>query len=55
MTLYDVYDFDRKVNPFRLFKSFSYLKQRVINALDTGEKLGVVSNFEIQVDLIDYF
>lgn len=54
-TLYDVYDFARKDAPFGLIKIGDYFKQQLINTLDTAEKLGILSNFEIQVHISDIF
>jgi hypothetical protein len=51
--LYDVYDFARGDMPFSLFGLQDSLKQKMINLLDTGEELGVVSNFEILIHVKD--
>lgn len=52
--LYDIYDFVRGDAP-SIFKIGDYFKQQAVNMLDTGEKLDIISNFEIQVNLKDIF
>lgn len=49
--LFDVYDFQRTDVPFSLFNMLAYSKQLFINALDLGENLEIIKNFEIQINL----
>lgn len=49
--LFDVYDFSREDVPFFLPDLAAYLKSTTINALDMGEGLGLINNYEIEIRL----
>lgn len=50
-TLFDVYDFEKQKVPFLFSDIKTYLENTTINALDTGEDLGIIRNFEIKINL----
>lgn len=50
-TLFDIYDFEKQNVPFFLSHVKDYLKNTTINALDMGEGLGLVNNFEVEIRL----
>jgi len=49
MLILDIYDFEKDDVPFFLFHPFQYLKNTILNAVNMGEDLHVVHNFEIKV------
>jgi hypothetical protein len=49
MILLDIYDFQKQDLPFFLFHGKQYLKNTIINAMDLGESLHIIHNFEIQI------
>lgn len=51
LVLFDVYDFAKEDVPFFLPDLWAYLKSTTINALNTGEDLGLIHNFEIEIRL----
>ncbi|MBI4234948.1 hypothetical protein HY604_01465 [Candidatus Peregrinibacteria bacterium] len=51
LKLFDVYDFQSGDVPYFLFHLFTYLNQGAVNTLDFGEELGVINNFEIQINI----
>lgn len=55
MTLFDIYDFEKQSVPFFLFHGYEYAKSMIINAMNMGEDLDIVHNFEIQIQAIDHF
>lgn len=53
MIFFDIYDFKKEDVPFFLFHPFQYFKDTIINAIDTGEDLQIINNFEIEVHVND--
>jgi len=53
MILLDIYDFQKTDMPFFLFHPFQYLQNTALNAIDMGEDLNVINNFEIQIYIND--
>lgn len=53
--LYDIYDFERGDTPFFLFNVVDYFKQQIVNLLDAGEELGIISSFEVVIHVKDIF
>lgn len=49
--LFDIYDFEKQKVPLFFFKPEKYVKSIIINALNAGEELGVVNNFEVKISL----
>lgn len=48
---FDIYDFENENVPFFLSDLAAYLKNTTINALNMGEDLGLIHNFEIKIRL----
>lgn len=49
MVFLDIYDFEKQDVPFFLFHGYEYIKNTVINAVDMGEGLHIIHNFEIEI------
>jgi hypothetical protein len=49
MIFLDVYDFEKKDVPVFLFHGYQYFKNTINNAMDIGEGLHIIHNFEIKI------
>ncbi len=47
--IFDINDFQKEDVPSLFTDSWQSIKQRIINILDIGEALGIISNFEIKI------
>lgn len=53
LVLFDVYDFQKANLPSPLKHLIQYLIKTVNNAIDIGEEVGVIHNFEIEIHMTD--
>lgn len=51
LRLMDIYDFQSGDVPYFLFHFLDHLKQGTINTLNFGEEIGIINNFEIQINI----
>lgn len=49
MVFFDIYDFEKTEPPFFLLHPLQFPKNKIINALDMGEDLNILNNFEIKI------
>lgn len=49
--LFDIYDFAASDTPFSIFHPIEDLKGEILKALDMGEDLKVINNFEVQIHI----
>ncbi len=53
LVLFDVYDFEKVKLPRFIKHPIDYIKKSTNNALDAGEKIGVIQNYEVQIHITD--
>lgn len=49
MVFFDIYDFEKQDVPFFLYYGYEYIKNTIINAIDMGESLHIIHDFEIEI------
>lgn len=53
ITIFDIYDFEKEEAPNFIIHPWKFLKSVAINNLETGEILGMIKSFEIEIHLIE--